>query len=83
VLHFHSYWFLPPNDYFAKYDLLANAFFEYQSFFLQWICLGFGVWDTQGSGGQVGRVKLVLRTFPELVRRSVQNLVEIGLAVRA
>jgi len=26
---------------------------------------------------------LVLRTFPELVGRSVQNLVEIGLAVRA
>jgi len=26
---------------------------------------------------------LVLRTFPELVGRSVQNLVEIGPAVRA
>jgi len=37
--------------------------------------LGFGVW--------VGEIMLVLRTFPELVGRSVQNLVEIGPAVRA
>jgi len=42
------------------------------------ICLGFRVWGTPGSGGQV-----VLRTLPELVWRSVQNLVEIGPAVRA
>jgi len=45
--------------------------------------LGFGVWDTLGSRARVCRVMLVLRTFPELVGRSVQNLVEIGLAVRA
>jgi len=45
--------------------------------------LGFGVWGTPGSRDQVGGVILVLRTFPELVGRSVQNLVEIGLAVRA
>jgi len=44
--------------------------------------LGFRVWGTPGSRGWVGGVKLVLRTFPELVGRSVQNLVEIGLAVR-
>jgi len=45
--------------------------------------LDFEVWGTPGSRGQVGRVMLVLRTFPELVGRSVQNLVEIGLAVCA
>jgi len=45
------------------------------------ICLDFGVWGTPGSGGQVGRVLFVLRTFPELVWRSVQNLAEIGTAV--
>jgi len=45
--------------------------------------LGFGVWGTLGSRGWVGRVMLVLRTFPELAGRSVQNLVEIGQAVRA
>jgi len=45
------------------------------------ICLGFGVWGTPGSGGQVGKVILVLKTFPELAGRSAQNLVEIGLAV--
>jgi len=32
--------------------------------------------------GRVGGVMLVLRTLPEMVGRSVQNLVEIGLAVR-
>jgi len=45
--------------------------------------LGFEVWGIPGPRGQVGRVRLVLRTFPELVGRSVQNLVEIGPAVRA
>jgi len=44
--------------------------------------LDFRVWGTPASRGGVGRVILVLRTFPELVGRSVQNLVEIGLAVR-
>jgi len=43
----------------------------------------FGVWGTLGSGGRVGAVMLVLRTFPGLVGRSVQNLEEIGPAVRA
>jgi len=45
------------------------------------ICLGFGVLGTQGSGGRVGMVIVVKRTFPELVWRSVQNLVQIGTAV--
>jgi len=40
------------------------------------ICLGFGVWGNPGSVSRVGRVRLVLRTFPELVWKSVQNLVE-------
>jgi len=31
----------------------------------------------------VGGIMLVLRTFPKLVGRSKQNLVEIGTAVRA
>jgi len=44
--------------------------------------LGFGVWGTPRSRDRVGGVMLVLRTFPELVWRSVQTLVEIGLAVR-
>jgi len=34
------------------------------------------------SGGWVGGVILVLRIFPELLGRPVQNLVEIGLVVR-
>jgi len=45
--------------------------------------LGFGVWGTLGSRGRVCGVMLVLRTFPELGWRSVQNLVEIGPAVWA
>jgi len=43
----------------------------------------FGVWGTLGSGVRVGAVMLVLRTIPGLVGRSMQNLVEIGPAVRA
>jgi len=42
--------------------------------------LGFRIW---GSGGQVGGLMLVLRTFSELVGSSVPNLVEIGPAVCA
>jgi len=45
--------------------------------------LGFRVWATPGSRGWVCGVMLVLRTFPELLGRSVQNLVEIGPAVWA
>jgi len=45
--------------------------------------LGFGVLGTPGYRGMVGGVMLALRTFLELVGRSVQNLVEIGLAVQA
>jgi len=45
--------------------------------------LGFRVWGTSGSRGQVGRVMLVLRTFPKLLGRSVKNLVEIDPAFRA
>jgi len=44
-------------------------------------CLGFRVWCTLGSGLWVGRVIIVNRTFSELVSRSKQNLVEIGLAI--
>jgi len=40
-----------------------NAFFCKAKF----IFPGFGVWGTLESGGWVGRVILVLRTFPELV----------------
>lgn len=36
---------------------------------------------TPGAGGWDGRVILVLRTFPEFVQSSVQNLVEAGSAV--
>jgi len=43
--------------------------------------LGFRVWGTTGFRGWVGWVMLALRTFPELVGRSVQNFVEIGPAV--
>jgi len=46
------------------------------------ICLGFELWGTLGSRGSVGGVILAFRTFSELVLRSVQNLVEICLAVR-
>jgi len=42
---------------------------------------GFRVWGTLGSRGRVGGVMLVLKTFTELIGRSVQNLVEIGRAV--
>jgi len=45
--------------------------------------LGFRVWGTPGSRGKVGGVMLVLGNFPEMVGRSVQNLVEIGPAVQA
>jgi len=47
------------------------------------ICLGFEVWGTTGLGGQVGGVRLVLRTFAESVGVAVQNFAEIGAAVRA
>jgi len=43
------------------------------------IYLDFRVW---GTGGWVVGIKLVLRVFPELVGRSVQNLVEFGVAVQ-
>jgi len=36
--------------------------------------LGFEVWVPPGSRGRVCGVMLVLRTFPELVGRSVQNI---------
>jgi len=38
--------------------------------------LGFGVWGTPGSRGWIGGVMLVLRTFHELLGRSLLNLVE-------
>jgi len=59
-----------------------NPFFVKQSF-SPLICLCFRVWGTLGSGDRFDRVKLVLRTFPESEGRSVQNLMEIGGAVRA
>jgi len=33
--------------------------------------------------GSIGQGRTCIRTFPELVRRSVQNFVEIGPSVRA
>jgi len=45
--------------------------------------LSLGVWGNPGSRGWVWGVMLVLRTFPELMGRSVEILVEIGPAVRA
>jgi len=56
----------------------GQKFYVTQRFFSRDL---FRFWDTPGSGDWVGRVRLVLRTFPELVWMSVQNLVEIGLAV--
>jgi len=35
------------------------------------ICILFGVWGTLRSGGRVSGVIIVLRSFPELVWRSV------------
>jgi len=58
-----------------------NASFVKQRFFSPVMCLCFGVWGSPESGDRIGGVILVLRTFPELVGRSVQNLVEIGIAV--
>jgi len=46
------------------------------------IYLGFRDWGTSELVGGVGTIKLVLRTFPESVWRSAQNLVEIGAVVR-
>jgi len=58
------------------------TFYATQSFLS---CDPFGFWSLgyPGSRGWIGGVMLVLRTFPELAGRSVQNLVEIGLAVGA
>jgi len=61
----------------------SSGHFMLHKVFSPVIRLGFRVLGTLGSKGWVGRVMLVLRTFPELVGRSVQNLVEIGPAVRA
>jgi len=52
----------------------------YTKFFSQGL-LKFLVWRL-GYPGVSGKI-LVLRTFPKLVWRSVQNLAEIGLAIRA
>jgi len=54
-----------------------SGHFTLQKVFSPVTRLGFGVWGTQGSRGWVGGVMLELRTFPELVGRSVLNLVEI------
>jgi len=62
------------QEIFDELTLPIWTFYVTQSF-LSRDHLGFGVW--------VGGIMLVLRTFPELVGRSVQNLVEIGPAVRA
>jgi len=51
-----------------------SGHFLYSKIFSPVICVGFGVWGTLGSGGQVGGVKVVLRAFPELV--------EIGPVIR-
>jgi len=57
-----------------------NTFFVMQSFFPV-ICLGFGAWGTPWLGFWVGGVIPMFKNLPELVWRSVQNLVEIGPAV--
>jgi len=59
-----------------------SGYFTLHKVFSPMTRFGFGVWGTPGSRGGVGGVMLVLRTFPELAGRSVQNLVEIGLAVQ-
>jgi len=53
-----------------RIEALIWTFFLTQSF-SPVICLGFGVWVTPGAGGWVSRVILVLKTFLELVQRSV------------
>jgi len=72
-----------PAGAWEKFDELMSpiwTFFVKQSFFSSDL---FRFWSLEypGSGGRFGRVILVLKTFPELAGRSVQNLVEIGLAV--
>jgi len=44
-----------------------SGYFTLHNVFSPETHLGFGVWGTPGSRGQVGWVMLVLRTFPELV----------------
>jgi len=58
-----------------------NAFFVKQSFFSNYL---FRFWSLGYPRVRVwiGSVRLVLRTFPEAVWRSEQNLVDIGMAVR-
>jgi len=60
-----------------------SGHFTLHKVFSHMTCLGFEVLGTPRSRGWVGRDILVLRTFPELAGRSVQNLVEIGPAVWA
>jgi len=60
----------------------SSGHFRLHKVFSPMTSLHFRVWGAQGFRGWVGGVMLVLGTFPELVGRSVQNLVEIGLAVR-
>jgi len=69
-----------PDNKFLRVPI--KTFYVTQSF-SPVIWLGFVVCGTPWSRGWVAGVIHVLRTFPLLVRRSVQNLVEIGLAVRA
>jgi len=54
-------------------NLMSSGHFTLHKVFCPETHLGFGVWGTPGSGVWVGRVMLVLRTFPVWVGRSVQN----------
>jgi len=65
-----------------KFDELMSGHFTLHKVFSPVTHLGFRVWGTPGSRGQIGWVILVLRTLPGLVWRSVQNLVEIGSGVK-
>jgi len=55
-----------PRQKFNEVESLIWTFYVTQSF-SPVICKGFGVWGTLESGGRVGWVILVLRTFPELI----------------
>jgi len=57
-----------------------NAFFVKKKFF-SCNLFRFGSLGYPGVRGRVGRVILMLKNFPDLVWKSVQNLVWIGLAV--
>jgi len=58
-----------------KYVSIESGPISYLGIFgpQNFISLGFGVWLTQGPGGWIGRIILLLRTLLEMVQRSVQD----------